>query len=168
MLQYFIALKAVDNRNGTFTLKVILTDFQYSQILILAQSNSDALTTISPEIIVINCQRLNGLISNQKRCNAYGSLYSKWIFSHWAFHNTQVKLFESCIVDQIVKEELKALATDHIWRQVQRGQSGLVYDILDSMHTVVCDSVVRQMELVNVRSVLNRIWKCYNRRNAQS
>ena len=76
-IQRLQVARTVDNRNGSFTLKVILTDFEYSQVLILAQSNSNALTSIRPEIIVIDCQRLNGLISNQKGSNADGSLNTK-------------------------------------------------------------------------------------------
>ena len=52
--------------NSAFTLEVVLTNLQYLQACVLAKCDSDALTAIGPEVIVIDAKRLQNLVLDQK------------------------------------------------------------------------------------------------------
>ena len=57
--------RAVDNRNGALALKVVFTDLEHSEVLVLGEGHTDALSTIRTEVIIIDRQRLDSLVADE-------------------------------------------------------------------------------------------------------
>ena len=58
------------------------------------------------------------------------------------------------IAIQVVEKDFEAFSADHVRREAQVGQTGLLDDVLDCVHAVIADCVVGEDELLEALHLL--------------
>ena len=77
-------------------------------------------------------------------------------------------MLQRCVLDQVVQEEFETFTADHITGKIERLQPlGRLYNVLDSVHTVVSDGVVAKVQLLYLLGV-NSVLQGKHRVDSQS
>jgi len=95
-----------DYLNCTLTVEVILRNFQRFKGIVLRESNSNCFSTISLQIAIINIQTIKKFILGQENRDVFCALDTKMVPELTGFKNTNVKMFQILISNELLQNEL--------------------------------------------------------------